>query len=76
MKAGALSPTHASSCILAGQTQVSFLTPEAASVIKQVFSFKSCRELSLCGHDLGIISFSHWCEAAAALMPAEPDQCE
>lgn len=77
MEAGPLSQTHATSCILARQTQVSFLTAEAASLIKQLFSFMSCRELSLCGRDLGIISLSHWCEhAAAALMPAEPDKWE
>lgn len=76
-EATALSPAHASSCILAGETQVIFQTADATCFIKQLFSFKSCGELPLCGYELGTISLSCWCEpAAAALMPAEPAPSE
>lgn len=40
-EATALSPAHASSCILAGETQVIFQTADATCFIKQLFSFKS-----------------------------------
>lgn len=78
METSTVAPIHPTSCIFAGQTPVSFLTPEEVSLIKQLFfSFKICKTLSLWERDQSLVFLSLWCEhAAVALMPAGPDQHE